>query len=321
MLKPENQPGGVAANDDYTFGRARNSTSAGARDGYPWEQDVINDPQGFFQRMVSDADITPSDVPDTVLLSDMFNALMALNLNLINGLEISNGTDADHDIDIAPGYAASKNKKGGLGLLSSITKQLDASWVVGSAVGGLFSGSIAANTTYHVFLIRKDSDGTVDAGFDTDIGAANIPAGYTAFRRVGSIVTDVSSNIIAFTQFGCFFELVTPIVDVSAAAGSTVGALVTLSAPSGLASSIKALLTMEMRSLTSAFAWVQSSFAANGAASASFMDILTGANGEFAQISKVVPVDSSGQVRYRNSAVTGGPVAIHTKGWYDERTD
>lgn len=140
---------------------------------------------------------------------------------MLTGLTIANNTtDAAHDIDIAAGSAGSE---GGilLSLAATMTKQLDAAWAAGNNAGGLFSGAIAASTWYHVFVIRKDSDGSIDAGFDTDIGAANIPAGYTEFRRIGSVKTDGASAILAFVQSGNWFHWSSPVLDINTLTGAT----------------------------------------------------------------------------------------------------
>ena len=115
-------------------------------------------------------------------------------------LILSNGTDSDHDIDIATGICRDTDDNYFMELTSELTKQLDATWAAGDDAGGLFSGSIAVDTWYHVFIIRNDSTGAIDGGFDTSVSAANIPSGYTAYRRIGSVLTDGSSNIIAFHQ-------------------------------------------------------------------------------------------------------------------------
>jgi len=61
---------------------------------------------------------------------------------------------------------------------------------------------LAPNTWYHTHLIKKVSNGVIDAYFDLSTSAAGIPSGYTAYRRIGSIRTDGSSNIYAFVQDG-----------------------------------------------------------------------------------------------------------------------
>ncbi|MGE0487325.1 MAG: hypothetical protein AB7Q81_24435 [Gammaproteobacteria bacterium] len=144
--------------------------------------------------------------PDHTTLTQVRDALYALldagPTRYINGLEIANGTDANNDIDIAAGVCRAATSRVALTLGATLTKQLDAAWAAGDDAGGLFSGSKAINTWYHVFLIRKDADGTIDAGFDTAIDATNRPVGYSDYRRIMSIRTDGSGNIRRFKQAG-----------------------------------------------------------------------------------------------------------------------
>lgn len=113
----------------------------------------------------------------------------------LSGLELSLDSDTDHDIKIEVGECADSSNAYILKLLSIFTKQIDNTWAVGDDAGGLFSGSVANNTKYYVHLIRKDDDGTIDAGFDTSASAANIPAGYTVRKQLGWVLTDGSANI------------------------------------------------------------------------------------------------------------------------------
>ncbi len=127
----------------------------------------------------------------------------------IYGLTLSNGTDATNDIDIAAGTATDNTDGSVMVLTSALTKQLDAAWAVGSAAGGLFSGSIA-NTTYAVCLILRTDTLVTDAGFDTSATCANKPAAYTKYRRIGYIVR-TGATIIGFIQVGNRFDLKVPI--------------------------------------------------------------------------------------------------------------
>ena len=151
----------------------------------------------------------------------------------IDGLTLSNAADADHDITIAAGVARDSTDAYTLALAAALTKQIDSGWAAGSAAGGLFSGSVGNSTWYHVFLIRNDSDGTIDAGFDTSVTAANRPAGYTAYRRIGSVLTNGSANILGFTQRGDQFSWTTVANDMEATP-TTGFEDRTLSVPTGL---------------------------------------------------------------------------------------
>lgn len=123
----------------------------------------------------------------------------------------NNGTDGDHDIDFSAGTFNFADGSGQAILSSTLTKQIDASWAEGTNAGGLFTGTVAANTWYHCFTINNPTTGISDAGFDTSITAANIPTGYTNYNYRGSILTDSSANILAFFQLGNRFELSLPI--------------------------------------------------------------------------------------------------------------
>lgn len=128
----------------------------------------------------------------------------------ISGLILSNSAgDADHDIDIAEGQARSEDNTTNGTRSSTITKQIDATWASGTSSGGLASGvSLTTDTWYHVHLLI-DNDGGTDVGFDTSPTAVNlladasvIAAGYTKYRRIGSVLTDGSANILGFKQKG-----------------------------------------------------------------------------------------------------------------------
>lgn len=65
-------------NADYPQGAARDVSAPGANDGTPLTARLVNDYQGFFQRLLNEAGITPSGDPDTVPNSDYFDALSAI---------------------------------------------------------------------------------------------------------------------------------------------------------------------------------------------------------------------------------------------------
>jgi hypothetical protein len=117
---------------------------------------------------------------------------------------IANHTDTQHDIIFKAGKIIDSTAQVGINLVSSIVKRIDAAWVAGNGNGGLFSGSVAANTTYHCYVMIKD-DGSVDAGFSISATASDIPNGYVAYRRIGSITVDHSANIRPFHQHGDTF--------------------------------------------------------------------------------------------------------------------
>ena len=120
----------------------------------------------------------------------------------IAGMVLSNDTDADHDINVTAGACMDSSGIYHILASSEMTKQLDAPWAAGNDQGGLLNGSISDNELYHIYALRKDADGTADYGFldqDDAIGD-HLPAGYSAYRWIGFVVTDGSANIRGFVH-------------------------------------------------------------------------------------------------------------------------
>ena len=148
----------------------------------------------------------------------------------------NNGTDADHDIDVAAGrcYGTGSGQPDTDITLAAITKQIDGvgGWVAGTNQRGLSSSlTLAADTWYHVHAILVG--GVADMGFDTSVVAAKLIADHAAthYRRLGSVLTDGSSNIIAFFQSDDVFLWKSPPLDINVTNQSTTGLSRVLSTP------------------------------------------------------------------------------------------
>ena len=162
----------------------------------PWQDKIFN----------LDHDVTAQD------LTDLFQNVIEANRGMISGLGLSNEVgDTAHDIEVAIGRCVDTGVTVMMNVTAAFVKQINADWAEGDDAGGLATGarSVAdtpnVNTWYHLFLIHKTADGTIDGGFDTSLTATNLLAdatGYSGYRRIGSVLTDGSSNIINFTQFG-----------------------------------------------------------------------------------------------------------------------
>ncbi|MCZ4324578.1 phage tail protein [Pseudomonas anguilliseptica] len=159
----------------------------------------------------------------------------------MKGLVLSNnGALPNTDIDIALGAARSADDSSSLRLQATLTKRLQSAggWAAGSSANGLFSGARAADTWYHLFLIRNPATNAIDAGFDTSPDAVNRPTAWTQYRRLGSVRTDSSGNIIPFVMeavgFRRRFKWVTPIMDVQSATLTSSATIYTVSVPQGV---------------------------------------------------------------------------------------
>lgn len=156
----------------------------------------------------------------------------SLGYGALVGMTLSNNvSDATNDIDFAAGKCTDSTNVM-LILCGALTKRLDANWVVGTNQGGLDTGSIA-NTTYHCFAIRKNSDGSGDFLFSTSATAPTMPTGYTYFRRIGSIVR-TGGAIKAFTQTGDYFQWTVQAQDIAANITADTATLRVLTVPAGI---------------------------------------------------------------------------------------
>lgn len=243
------------------------------------------------------------------------------------GLKLSNNvTDATNDLDIAVGEATDSTSAYMMKLTSAFTKQLDATWAVGTNAGGLFSGTEAVSTWYHVFVIRKDSDSSVDVGFDTSVIAANIPAGYTAYRRIGSIYNNNASIIEPFLQEGDLFTWKTNqsnIVDVISIPTSRTA--LTISAPPGvrclahLGSYARATSTSTTAYAIVAGDNVETAFSLSTNNTLSYTDTGSG-HTRYETNGLVLLTDTSAQIFYMASVVSASHyLTIFTRAYGDDR--
>jgi len=197
-----------------------------------------------------DGTTNPTSIPTTIDTEWRYDGTVFRKVNLVvaatesvAGITLlpkpitiaNNATDANNDIDFNAGVFQFSDGSGRAVATTALTKRLDASWVAGTNQGGLFTGAKANSTWYHCFAIYNPTSGLTDCGFDTSVTAANIPSGYTKYKRVGSIRTNGSGNILAFTQIGTRFEFVDSINDIVAASVTVnTPTLRTISSPLGL---------------------------------------------------------------------------------------
>ena len=237
----------------------------------------------------------------------------------IYGLTTSNAAgDLSHDITIATGVARDSTDVVTLRLSSAMTKQIDAGWAAGTGAGGLFSGSVGNTTWYYVFIIRKDSDGTIDCGFDTSITAANKPAGYTYYRRIGAVLTNGSANIIKFRQQnGKEFIWDVVVANASTQNPGTNAVLQAVTVPPNFISITNfGLLTVDVAARLGV---LTSPIDTDSTPTASLFDIYTNAVFVAVFCIKNIKTDSSSRVRYRiNASSANAYVYINTIGWIDE---
>jgi hypothetical protein len=201
-------------------------------------------------------------------------------------------------------------------------------WAAGTGNGGIDTGSIAASTTYHWFVIRNPSGPTVDVLFSLSATAPTLPSGYTQFRRIGSVRTNASSQWIIFIQDGDQFMWDVPFPDVLATNPGISAVTRTLTVPTGIR--VNALLSVGANGpaanadLTGAIYVSDLSLSdvaphyANASSYAAYMPAQTG-QVVMASRSRCM-TNLSGQVRSRCQLSSTNTVAsITTYGWVDLR--
>lgn len=137
---------------------------------------------------------------------------------------------ASTTMSIAAGQATDSTNSILLNL--SATSKTTSAWAVGTAQGGLDTGTIANSTWYYFYSIRRPDTGVVDAIFSLSSSAPTLPANYTQYRYIGAGLTNGSGQWTSFTQKGREFYWSTPVQDFNGA-GSATAALLTLSVPRG----------------------------------------------------------------------------------------
>jgi hypothetical protein len=221
-------------------------------DAIPWVGQGKTVTQGLDNHETRITDAEADILTNAAAISDNEEEIDKLRPGHLNGLELSvEAATPANDMTMQPGEAAEVSGVYTLQLSSAITKQIDNAWAEGSAVGGFPSGlTLTSGTDYHFFLIGK-TDGTVDAGFDSSLTAANLladAAGYTLYRRIGTAVyIDGTDGIKKFTQTGDDFYWNDPADDKIAGVAPTTATLVSLTTPAGIKTraivSVKALGT------------------------------------------------------------------------------
>lgn len=252
-------------------------------------------------------------------------ASSTLPLGYFSGFTLTNNSGAPSStIDIGAGAARNSTNTVDIVLSSTISGILQSSgaWAAGDNQNKLDTGAKAINTCYHVFAIRKTSDGTADILFSLSPTAPTMPSGYAGFRWINAIRTNSSGDIIGFLNRGDMMYYKSPIKDVNLSAIVSNVNTYSLSLPSGVV--VEALLYAEASGdqpvvylsspdaadlnpigLGAAYVGGQSMQAGGGSA----LDTIGGQH-------KVLS-NSSGQVRARfktDAAATTGLVIV-TAGW------
>lgn len=226
----------------------------------------------------------------------------------------NNSVDPNSDIDFGGGRFTFDDGSGEA-IVSALTKQLDSTWVAGNNQGGLDTGSKAIDTWYHSFAIHNPVNGNSDYLFSTSASSPTLPAGYTKKRRIGSLRTDSSNNIIGFFQKGKRFQYKARITDINGVNPGVTGTLVAITTPLGVET--QAMLLAHWSTGAARYLLITSPSEDNNAASSTFCTLSS--SGIRSHIELLVKTNTSSQIRHRaNLSVTPALYLVFTLGWIDE---
>jgi hypothetical protein len=222
---------------------------------------------------------------------------------------------------VAPGVAADSTNADMMALAAAISKTTGP-WGVGFGNGSLDSGTIAPNTWYHCFLIKRLDTLVVDVLVSLSAATPSMPTNYTLFRRIGAMKTNASSQWTKFVQLGDEFLWDVPAGDTANFGIGTTATLFTLSVPTGV--QVLAMIRIILQNASSA-----GHYAVATSPDESIQTVLSGSgininigvqgvagNGNATQLT--IRTNTSSQIRVVADA-SSSPIWINTNGWLDRR--
>ena len=160
-----------------------------------------------------------------------------MGLEWKSGLSYIQAADADHDITVSAGSIMDTNNVYRMTLASAFTKQIDATFAVGTTLGGRSDDDVLGNNTwYGIWLLSKSTNPSdCDVIFATTKAkslsdAVATAAGFNISRLIGAVLTDGSANIVDFVDGGDGWQKWLAQRDESAS-DDTSGVAITISSP------------------------------------------------------------------------------------------
>lgn len=220
---------------------------------------------------------------------------------------------ASTTLTVAAGWCADSTAVNIMRTTAALAKTTSA-WAVGTAAGGLDTGSIAVSTWYHFFVIKRLDTGVTDVLFSLSATAPTMPTNYTLFRRIGSMKTNASSQWLKFFQNGDRFDWDLPTADLTSTTIGTTTTTVTLSVPPllGVVASIEGNVSHATLVPT---IYVVPTFITQPTTPSSDAVVISATAIGWGHD---VTVNASGQVAV-SSGATNTTVSIATYGWIDTR--
>jgi hypothetical protein len=234
----------------------------------------------------------------------------------MSGLTLSTAGSST-TFSVAAGQAIDSTNTAALALASSTSKTTGA-FTVGTGNGALDTGTVAANTWYHAWLIST-AGGVVDVLVSLSSSSPTMPGTYTLKRRIGSMKTNASSQWVKFTQIGDEFLWDAAVADVSNSTTlTTSNTTYTLSVPTGL--SVLAFVRIAYTNTSAVNALVSSPLTTTQLAGTpgGNSNVFATAGG-WQDTETRIWTNTSAQVNASAASASGSTIYINTYGWSDRR--
>jgi len=196
-----------------------------------------------------------------------------------------------------------------LKLSSPMTKVINGAWAAGSSSGGLDTGTVSPSTWYYIWLIYNPTSKITDFLFSLSATAPTMPSGYTVGYRLGAVLTNGSSNILAFQRWHDWTFWTDILTDVSYTSAGSTGVSKTVRVPPDYA--VEARLSVLAGGDIAGRLVISDPDLGDAAASTSRTTVLSGSSAECQVLTAI-----GGSVRVRANG-TGVTVRISTLGWRD----
>lgn len=198
--------------------------------------------------------------------------------------------------------------------LGSAYTKTTSSWAVGTGNGALDTGSIANNTWYYTYIIKRMDTLVTDVLISTSSTSPTLPANYTVSRYIGAMRTNGSAQWTRFRHYGKTFLWNVQVLDINAAASNSTNAARSLTIPSVL---VEAIIQPTWTS-TGANAGVLISSPltttqADAGTAAYHSQFITAANAFDSTVMQVLTNNAT----VNSSSAVGGTLYINTIGWID----
>lgn len=258
-----------------------------------------------------------------IQVSPSINANVLLNYH--SGFQLSNdATSPNSVIDFTPGQWADNTQSSYITQSTIWTKSVG-TWAAGTGNGMLDTGTIAASKWYHIFAISMANGVNGDFLMSLSNSSPTMPAGYILKRRIGSIKTDASSNIVAFQVFGLDYRWSSYVVEYSASNPGVTEQTQTLTAvPLGIVcrSLINFIIHNSEPSMGAMIYFHELGLAdiAPGASGIMDVGICQNSSGitQWVADRRSIYTNTSAQINWRmNVSTSNVNLQINTLGWYD----